>query len=1298
MRIFINFVADDNAHKLLKDLQDTGLAITLRDQDVRDANLILLTPQSIQAELWEHLIQSDLINVPIKIAPCTVPDSLAADIIDLSENYDSGYQQLLTRLQSTLREKKLNPYKGLNSYTTIDGHLLFGRIAFTQQLLNHIAENGQVIALTGTSGSGKTSIVKSALIPSLQASEQNWIPIYIRLENSPIQQLARHLQQLAPQTDGVFSRLETNPDSLTHLIDEITSSDRRIVVIFDAFENVFTRFSLSDRIYFLDMLYRAISNNTKGALVVLVLRDDFQKRLLEYPKWAEILQSNQFRVPQLNDSEITEIIEGPARVIGLAYEQNLPQHIVKEIRHGNERNLLPRLSFTLTRLFETGALNEANYQVVGGVREAFEKYVEAFFESLTSMQQLITQRILVWLVDILDSGEAVARTLPRDRFVFTWAKKEEINEVIDQLIQAQLLYEWLDIDTNTVFITLTHEVIPLTWKRYAAWLENDSISLRYASALERMAEDWIARGYTDEALIRGVTLDEARLWVQDPDHLPSPLLQDYVDMSLQLRKSIETKQEHQTKIRRRALAIMGALLGLFAIIIIGGGVFSVQTVNDRDRLSTLQVNTTSQYATVIANNATVEADRNSIGTRQAETQNLAATLDAEYAAASTAQSIAQAAAAAAAATADALRSEQSDNATAVAQSIELQATAQSAIDLAAIIQVQAQATAIEAEQQLRRYLANNLVKDVNVLLNTDPQLALRLAAEAGAIAFAEGGDTTNGLAGEALRNALQANASLNLGDGVTNSWFLGNQFTVIDFADKADELWHINPPQFLAALTGPVNQIIPVAGGQVFVVDYDDDTPDELWRTEDVQPALQLEGEVAPAFDPAQDINIPNLVQLDNTTFFVLKYENDQPSDLWETATLNRIITLDGDYQEVVPLADGYFFVAYTDLELQGDIRETISGQIVQKADEVITEPYNNSIFVLRKDGEFDEIWRTNPFARVTEIIGRATSVTDIQANPYFIVQYAGGQPAQIWRAEPPIEVAYTFSGDIDPSITFLNRQHFIVRYADGSPSELWKTDPLEPIATFNGSVLNLDLDLALDQEVFIADYINNTISEIWSVAEGRRLAQLNGNIEESTAIVGDVYFVARYEGTEPAEIWSAVDGARIATLGAQQERVNDVIPIKGGTYLIAIYDNVPGEIWQVDVNRVNLLITLPDVVSRAFLIENGDYVLIDFANGPAQLWQLNTGKPIATLTEDVLRTSYNTETKRLNYVSANNQVFSVDFSIFITLNDETTSLSDAELVSVSCEKLAELAPISEAALSSYLAGLAPSACSTTTQ
>ncbi len=1297
MLLYINHLVSDQARRLVRDLQQSGIAITQRADAARDLNLILLEPQTAASSFWEHLLQPEIINVPVILQPCPIPDPLTNEAIDLATNYDQGYAALLERLQTLARERQMNPYKGLAPYSPADAPYFFGRQGFVERLHQHIADGGQVIALVGPGGSGKTSLIQAGLIPSLQNRDQQWLPIYIKLENNPIQELAAHLQPFFDPSDSVSRRLATSAGGLDEVLREIGTMQRRVMLILDTFENVFTRFSLADRIYFLEALNIAITSNENGSVVVVALRADFERRLQEYPKWASLLQKNLFAVQPLHDRDLAEAIARPAFAVGAHFERSLIERITQDVAQGSEVGVMPRLSFTLRKLYDNQPLDLAQYDALGGVREGLERHLESVYSSLTAIQQLIARRILTWLVEVVDDGNPIARALPRSRFVFTWAQPDEVAEVINRLIDAQIVFERLDPESGDLSIAPSHETLPLEWKRLAAWLEDDAANLRYANALERKAEDWIARGYTDEALLRGTQLDEARSWVRDPDHLPSPLLLDYVELSNQLRESIEVKQVRQSSVRRRTLALLAALLALFGIIIALGAMFSLRTIQERDSFSTLQADTTSEYATAVAINDQLAQERDAIATGQAQARDDAATAQAQAEAAASAQAAAETAAANAAATAQALQDSQDANATAIAAASVLQNTAQAALNQAATAQVLAQSTAVQAEQQLRRYLASNLLRDVNALLGSDSELALRLAAEAATIALSEETDSTNGRAGEAMRAALQANATYSFSLGIVQSWFLGANFVVLDYAEAPDEFWQLSPPTLVTQLNGPVEQVIGIAGGRAFVVDYADDTPDEIWSTDSLTAGAQLTKEVAPPANAAEEIEIPNFIPLEDGNYFILRYEDEAPSDVWETATLKLVAELTGDVDQTTPLANGYFFVSYSDNTLQGGIWNTLTGQLEQRADDVIAVFYDNDIFALRMNGELDEVWRTEPFERLTQVVGRITTVTTIQENPYFITQYAGGQPAQIWNLEPPIEVVYTFRGDIDVSHTVLDRQYFFVRYADGSASELWKTDPLGPVATLNGNLANIDLDeLAADQQVLVVDYTDNTVSEVWSLPEGRRTAQLNGNMEASLSILGDVYFVVRYEGNQPAEVWSAIDSTIISTLGAKESRATNVIPLKGGTFLVVMYETEPAEIWQVDVDKVELLVTLPEVATRTFAFADGDYLLFDFLNGPAQIWQTTPSRLYASLTEDVLAYNYNTDSRRLNFVDGSNRVFSMDFQVILDLNNAQPPLTDADLLRLTCDKLTEASPIADETLTPFLAGLPPAACQDT--
>ena len=67
-----------------------------------------------------------------------------------------------------------NPYKGLSAFGEKDAAFFFGREKFTEELFE-MAHHQQLVALIGTSGSGKSSVVFAGLIPKLR-EEGIWFP------------------------------------------------------------------------------------------------------------------------------------------------------------------------------------------------------------------------------------------------------------------------------------------------------------------------------------------------------------------------------------------------------------------------------------------------------------------------------------------------------------------------------------------------------------------------------------------------------------------------------------------------------------------------------------------------------------------------------------------------------------------------------------------------------------------------------------------------------------------------------------------------------------------------------------------------------------------------------------------------------------------------------------------------------------------------------------------------------------------------------------------------------------------
>src|SRR5262245_47879182 len=90
-----------------------------------------------------------------------------------------------------------NPFPGLRPFEFSESLLYFGRDGQSEQLLRRLAA-ARFMAVVGTSGSGKSSLVRAGLLPSLfggfmTSAGSEWRIALLRPGNDPIGNLARAL-------------------------------------------------------------------------------------------------------------------------------------------------------------------------------------------------------------------------------------------------------------------------------------------------------------------------------------------------------------------------------------------------------------------------------------------------------------------------------------------------------------------------------------------------------------------------------------------------------------------------------------------------------------------------------------------------------------------------------------------------------------------------------------------------------------------------------------------------------------------------------------------------------------------------------------------------------------------------------------------------------------------------------------------------------------------------------------------------------------------------------------------------
>ncbi len=437
------------------------------------------------------------------------------------------------------------PYRGLSAFREQDEPYFFGRSSFTQQLVDAIARK-PLVAVIGSSGSGKSSVVFAGLVSRLR-NRGNWLFAPFRPGNRPFYSLAAALVPLLePQMSETDRLVEINKQarytqhgelSLQDIVDTIVqkSPGMRLLLIADQFEELYTLCKEPEvRQRFLDELLAALSEPFNSESIsfnlVLTLRADFVGPALSYRPFADALQYADLKLGPMNVQELQDVIAEPARKLHVKIEDGLTERILKEV--SREPGHLPLLEFALTLLWakqKDGKLTHGAYSEIGGVEKALADHAEVVYSALTQQQQLQAQRILVQLVRPGEGTEDTRRLATRADI------GEQNRGLVMRLSSARLIVTGRDTTTGEETVEVIHEALISGWQRLRDWIEESREFRTWQERLRAALRQWESKGKDSGALLRGALLVEASEWLK----------QRLGAISSQEQVFIEASQQHE---------------------------------------------------------------------------------------------------------------------------------------------------------------------------------------------------------------------------------------------------------------------------------------------------------------------------------------------------------------------------------------------------------------------------------------------------------------------------------------------------------------------------------------------------------------------------------------------------------------------------------------------------------------------------------------------------------------------------------------------------------------------------------
>jgi energy-coupling factor transporter ATP-binding protein EcfA2 len=516
-----------------------------------------------------------------------------------------------------------NPFPGLRPFESTETYLFFGRDGQSEELLRRLRRT-RFLAVVGTSGSGKSSLVRAGLLPALQgglmaSAGSDWRIAILRPGNDPIGNLARALA--SPAVLG--SRAEKTEDmqdvlaettlrrsslGLVELVrrarakldrggESIVRDYENLLVIVDQFEEIFRFKQLieeentkEDAAAFVKLLLEAVRQPEAKIYVVLTMRSDFLGDCSQFWELPEAINDGQYLIPRLTRDERREAIVGPIAVGEGVITDPLVNQLLNDV--GDNRDQLPILQHALMRTWDYWLSHRRNgepidishYNATGGMAEALSRHADEAYAELSDAQKMIAEKLFKGLTEKGADNREIRRPMEVQEICeLTGGNEATVTAVIEVFRRegrSFLMPPPTDALTGAPvnlnfgsLIDISHESLIRNWDRLKTWVDEES---RTARIYRRLAETAVLHREGGAGLWRDPDLQLALNWRDESKpnkvwarryHPEFELAMSFLDASVAARDAATREAEKQRRAqvkRARVIALFFALAFLLA--------------------------------------------------------------------------------------------------------------------------------------------------------------------------------------------------------------------------------------------------------------------------------------------------------------------------------------------------------------------------------------------------------------------------------------------------------------------------------------------------------------------------------------------------------------------------------------------------------------------------------------------------------------------------------------------------------------------------------------------------------------
>ena len=268
------------------------------------------------------------------------------------------------------------------------------------------------------------------------------------------------------------------------------------------------------------------------------------------------------------------MIEGPARLAGIAIEDHLVARLVEDTGTGEA---LPLLAFTLAQLAQGvrrgGQLSAARYEQLGGVQGALTQQADEALTDAVRARDCPREQViagLLRLVTVDDQGRPTRYRVNRREL------PDPVVAGLEPFVTRRLLIT--DTENDRSVVGVAYEAFLSAWAPFAEAIEENASALRARRAVEQAAAEWDKEGRSPARLWERGQL--AAALADTGAHLQTgELVTDRVELNPLARTFLHASIRRDRYQRRRALTVLSVLLVL--AVLAAGFAFTPQHIAQR---------------------------------------------------------------------------------------------------------------------------------------------------------------------------------------------------------------------------------------------------------------------------------------------------------------------------------------------------------------------------------------------------------------------------------------------------------------------------------------------------------------------------------------------------------------------------------------------------------------------------------------------------------------------------------------------------------------------------------------------